>query len=79
MTAIPRLTVKDDGEFRSSPCRQVFKHKADKKKVGEMHLVNVLAFILSDIKISLEGESDYKKTCTYHLLHHISCIHEHTV
>ncbi|XP_017268484.1 muscular LMNA-interacting protein [Kryptolebias marmoratus] len=37
MTAIPRLTVKDEDEFQSSPYRQVFKQtSANKKKVGSI-------------------------------------------
>lgn len=48
MTAIPRLTVKDEDGFLSSPYGQLFKQtSSDKKNVSEMHLVS-FSFILEN-------------------------------
>ncbi|XP_037535200.1 muscular LMNA-interacting protein [Nematolebias whitei] len=57
MTAIPRLTVKDDDEFRSSPCRQVCKQtSADKKKVGSISLDEARTDLLTGSKGRLPRE-----------------------
>lgn len=48
MTAIPRLTVKDEDGFQCSPYGRLFKQTSgDKKKVGEMNLVS-FSFILEN-------------------------------